>query len=167
MANKKIANATPTEYNGIKFKSLIESRIYRSLLTAGITPEYEKYTYILSPKAKTTVPFYNRTPKKGFHLINRNVSAITYTPDFTFTLNGVFVIIEVKGRENDVFPFKRNLFRKLLETFDFPVMFFEVRSKKELLQSLDVIKKYTNLSKSPKRYRNGVSKPKRNKLAGR
>lgn len=167
MANRKIANATPTEYKGISFKSLIEARIYKALLEVGITPEYEKYTYVLSPKAKTTVPFYNRTPKKGFHLINRNVSAITYTPDFTFTLNGLFVIIEVKGRENDVFPFKRNLFRKLLETFDYPVMFFEIRSKKELMQSLEVIKKHTNSDKSPKRYRNGISKLRRHKLAGR
>lgn len=167
MVNKKIANATPTEYNGIKFKSQIESRIYKALLTVGITPEYEKHTYILSPKSKTTVPFYNRTPKKGFHLINRNLSAITYTPDFTFTLNNVFVIIEVKGRENDVFPFKRNLFRKLLETFDFPVMFFEIRNKKELLQSLDIIKKYTNTEKRIKKYRNGIPRSKRNKLGCR
>lgn len=67
------------------------------------------------------------------------ISPITYTPDFTFLLNGVFVIIEVKGFENDVFPVKRNLFRKYLESATTPVMYFEVRNKRELMQSLNAV----------------------------
>lgn len=167
MANKKVLNATPNEYNGIKFKSIMETRIYKLLVKAGITPDYELNTYILSPSLKTTVPFYNRTPKKGFHRMGASVSSITYTPDFSFTYNGVFVIIEVKGRENDVFPFKKNLFRKLLETFDCPVIFFEIRSKKELFEALEIIKIYSNSIKKPNKYVNGISKSKRNKLGRR
>ena len=139
MANKKIINANPNEYNGINFKSDAERRIYQALLEAGIEADYEAHTFVLSPRIRPTIPFYNRTKAAGFHLITEPISRITYTPDFTFTLNGIFVIVEVKGWENDVFPLKRNLFRKYLETVDYPVMYFEIRSKKELLQALGIV----------------------------
>lgn len=138
--NKKIQNAHPNRYKGINFKSTTETRIYKALIAAGINPEYEAHTFVLSPRMRPTVPFYNRTKEKGFHLIMEPISPITYTPDFTFTLNGIFVIIEVKGFENDVFPVKRNLFRKCLESASTPVMYFEVRNKRELMQSLDAVK---------------------------
>lgn len=140
MENRKIQNAHPNRYNGIDFKSTTETRIYKALRTCGINPDYEAITYVLSPRMRPTVPFFNRTKEKGFHLIMEPISPITYTPDFTFTLNGIFVIVEVKGFENDVFPVKRNLFRKYLETLDYPVMYFEVRNKRELLQSLEFVK---------------------------
>lgn len=139
MDNRKIKNANPNEYKGIKFKSSAETRIYKALISQGITPDYEAHTFILSPKQRATVPFYNRTKVRGFHFISEPISQITYTPDFTFNLNGVFVIIEVKGIENDVFPVKKNLFRKYLETLDYPVMFFEIRNKAELLESLKIV----------------------------
>jgi len=145
MANKKIKNATATKFNGISFKSALEVRIYKALKGEGINPDYEKHTFVLSPKVVSTVPFYNRTPSKGFHKIQGNIQPITYTPDFTFELNGIFVVIEVKGFENDVFPIKRNLFRKYLEKVKRPVMYFEIRTKKELMESLKIIK---NVSKS-------------------
>ena len=167
MANKKVVNATPNEYNGIKFKSKTETRMYKALVESGIIPDYELNKYVLSPSMKTTVPFYNRTPKRGFHQMGSNVSEITYTPDFTFMMDNIFVIIEVKGKENDTFPLKKNLFRKLIETFDYPVLFFEVRSKKELLESLDIVKKYSNSFKKTKKYINGVPKSKRRKLGRR
>jgi hypothetical protein len=71
------------------------------------------------------------------------LSSITYTPDFTFLYNGIFVIIEVKGFVNDTYPLKRNLFRKLLEEVEIPTMYFEVRSKKELLLALEKVKMET------------------------
>ena len=140
MENKKIQNAHPNKYKGISFKSETEKRIYKALRSYGINPDYEANTFVLSPRMRPTIPFYNRTKEKGFHLIMEPISPITYTPDFTFTLNGIFVIVEVKGFENDVFPVKRNLFRKYLETVDYPVMYFEVRNKRELLQSLECVK---------------------------
>jgi hypothetical protein len=146
MSNKKIKNAASVKFAGITFKSALEVRIYKALKAEGINPDYEKHTYTLSPKISPTVPFYNRTPTKGFHQIKGPVQPITYTPDFTFELNGVFVIIEVKGFENDVFPVKRNLFRKYLETMKRPVMYFEIRTKKELIESLKVIKSYVSKS---------------------
>ena len=38
MENKKVKNATETEYNGIKFKSLTEVTIYKTLLQEGFEP---------------------------------------------------------------------------------------------------------------------------------
>lgn len=141
--NKKIKNARKTSSNGIEFKSALEKLVYNTLIEQGITPAYESNTYTLSDPLKPTKPFYVRTHIKGFHFEMRPLSPITYTPDFTFKLNGIFVVIEVKGFENDVFPVKRNLFRKVIEKWDIPVMYFEIKSKKELLIALDIVKMET------------------------
>lgn len=139
MENKKIKNATKTTESGIAFKSEAEARIYKVLVTEGFDPLYEKVTFTLSEKIRPTVPFFNRI-KGLLGLDMKPVQAITYTPDFTFEYNGILIVIEVKGFENDVFPVKRNLFRKHLETLNQPSMFFEVRTKKELLEALRIIR---------------------------
>lgn len=137
--NKKVINASPTKYRGIQFKSRLEVLVFKTLIENGIIPRYEKDTFILSPKVKSKVPFYNRTKVRGFHLMPPTIAQITYTPDFVFNYKGIMVIIEAKGKENDTFPIKKNLFRKLLETFKGKIIFFEVRSKKELLQALKIL----------------------------
>ena len=139
MENKKIKNATKTTELGIAFKSETEARIYKALVAEGFDPLYEKVTFTLSEKIRPTVPFFNRI-KGLLGLDMKPVQAITYTPDFTFEYNGILIVIEVKGFENDVFPVKRNLFRKHLETLSQPSMFFEVRTKKELLEALRIIR---------------------------
>lgn len=139
MENKKIKNATKTTESGIVFKSETEARIYKALVAEGFDPLYEKVTFTLSEKIRPTVPFFNRI-KGLLGLDMKPVQAITYTPDFTFEYNGILIVIEVKGFENDVFPVKRNLFRKHLETLNQPSMFFEVRTKKELLEALRIIR---------------------------
>lgn len=139
MENKKIKNATKTTESGIAFKSETEARIYKALVAEGFDPLYEKVTFTLSEKIRPTVPFFNRI-KGLLGLDMKPVQAITYTPDFTFEYNGILIVIEVKGFENDVFPVKRNLFRKHLETLNQSSMFFEVRTKKELLEALRIIR---------------------------
>jgi hypothetical protein len=139
MKNKKIRNATKTTELGIAFRSEVEARIYKALVAEGFNPLYEKVTFTLSEKIRPTVPFFNRI-KGLLSLDMKPVQAITYTPDFTFEYNGILIVIEVKGFENDVFPVKRNLFRKHLETLNQPSMFFEVRTKKELLEALRIIR---------------------------
>lgn len=147
--NKKIKNATPVNFNDIHFKSTIERTIYRALIQQGITPIYEGSTFTLSPRLRPIkVPYYTRRKVKGdsktqLCLDMSPIDSITYTPDFTFLLNGIFVIIEVKGFVNDIFPVKRNLFRKYLESSEIPIMYFEIRSKKELLRALEIVKMET------------------------
>lgn len=139
MENKKIKNATKTTSSGIEFKSYLESMIYRTLVEHGITPLYEGRTFEFVPRIRPTVPFYNRV-NKIFGLDAKPLQPITYTPDFTFEYNGILIIIEAKGFENDVYPVKKNLFRRNLETLKTPVMFFEIRTKKELLVALNLIR---------------------------
>lgn len=139
MENKKVRGTKEVVVNGIKFKSTIEGKVYEWLLEEGIQPKYEAKTYELSTSIRPTIPFFNRIGKL-FGIDMRPVQSITYTPDFTFEFNGIFIIIEVKGKENDVFPYKRNLFRKYLEDIETPVMFFEVRTKKELKETLRIIR---------------------------
>lgn len=139
MENKKVRGTKEVIVNDIKFKSTIEGRVYEWLLEEGIQPKYEASTYELSTSIRPTIPFFNRIGKL-FGIDMRPVQSITYTPDFTFEFNGIFIIIEVKGKENDVFPYKRNLFRKYLENIETPVMFFEIRTKKELKEALRIIR---------------------------
>lgn len=142
--NRKIKNTTPVVYDNIHFKSTIEKTVYNTLIQQGITPVYEGVTYTLSDKIRPCVtPYYVRRKTKEGNQLSLDMSPIddiTYTPDFTFRLNGIFVIMEVKGFVNNVYPTKKNLFRKLLEFVEEPTMFFEVRSKKEVLKSLEIIK---------------------------
>lgn len=139
MENKKIKNASQTTSSGIKFKSHLESLVYKVLVENGITPKYEEKTFEFVPKLRPTIPFFNRI-SKVFGLDMRPVRPITYTPDFTFEYDGMFIVIEVKGFENDVFYVKKNLFRRYLENLQQYSMYFEVRSKKEVLEVLRVIK---------------------------
>lgn len=139
MENKKIKNASEITSSGIKFKSHLESMIYRVLTENGITPEYESKTFEFVPKLRPTIPFFNRV-SKIFGLDMRPIRPITYTPDFIFKYNGILVIIEVKGFENDVFYVKKNLFRRYLEGLGEYSMYFEVRTKKELLEAIKIVK---------------------------
>lgn len=143
--NKKIANATRITYDNIQFKSKLEAMCYKTLKEHGIKAEYEKETFVLSPKLKPKIPFYTRGVKTPFHLHMRVIPELTYTPDFTFNYNNRHVIIEMKGFSNDTYPVKRNLFRKLINNKP-GVVFFEIRSKSELLKAIKIIKQDTNES---------------------
>lgn len=114
MVNKKIKGATICEYNGITFRSKQELSIYKYLLSVGITPEYEPTKFTIWDRDSFSVPYYDRFGKT-FKRILRKPTSVHYTPDFIFFVNGVKVILEVKGFKNDVAPYKIRLFRDFLE----------------------------------------------------
>jgi hypothetical protein len=144
--NKKIKNATQNIYDGIQFKSRLETIIYKTLKEKGFDPKYEPWKFTIWEGYKPKVPFFDRNSKTGLlKNNNKKIIDITYTPDFCFDYNDIFVIIEAKGLENDVFPLKKKLFRKYLESWDKPVVYFELYSKKQLLQAIDIIKSYEHL----------------------
>lgn len=142
--NKKVRNATPNVYNGIEFKSILEKSIYKNLLEAGITPEYESETFIIWKGFKPEIPFYDRQKIRGVRVWKNTLNKkplhdMTYTPDFIFKYHDIKVIIEAKGNENEQFPIKKKLFRAYLETLDYPVIYaeiFTVRQLKEFLEEL-------------------------------
>lgn len=144
MANKKILNATPTEYNGIKFKSLIEVMVYKTLLQYGFNPLYEPTTYIIWQGFRPTVPYYTRDSKKVMICNMRKLVDITLTPDFYIQYNGYKIIIEAKGFENELFPYKLKMLREVLETYPDKdkYLIFEIFTKKQLLEAIEIIKKY-------------------------
>ena len=140
--NKKIKNARESVFNGITFKSKLEESFYKTLKAANLDPDYELMKFILIDGFRPTVPFYNRSKSKVFRLDMSKVRDITYTPDFTLLYNDILFIIEAKGIENDTYPLKKKLFRRLLESMKVPCVYFEVHTKRELLEVIKIIKSY-------------------------
>ena len=161
--NKKIRNATVAKVKGITFKSQTEKMVYKALLDNNIEPEYEKHTFLLWDGFTPVTPFYDqetnkqqekrnqaensgKTTPKELILKSEKVIGIRYTPDFHFKVKDVDIWIEVKGIENDVFYIKKKLFRKFLddrfEKEGKRSMFFEIYTKRQLLQALEIINNY-------------------------
>ena len=78
----KVKNATPTQLDGIKFRSKLEAYTYKKLKEANIKAEYEPIHFELIPK---------------FEYQGEKVRAMTYLPDFV----GKDFIIECKGLMGD------------------------------------------------------------------
>ena len=144
MTNHKVKNATPLEYNNIQFKSRLEVMIYKTLLQEGFNVKYEPTKYIIWEGFKPNVSFYNKDKKtRMLKLDNKRLIDITYTPDFVFEYKDTTIVIEAKGFENDTFPIKKKLFRKWLENQNSQgnkYIFFEIFTKKQLMQAIDIIK---------------------------
>ena len=139
--SKKIKNATPLEYRGIKFKSKLEMVSYVTLKEAGLPVKYEPRKFILWEGFRPTVPFYDRDKvTRTLKLEKKKLLPITYTPDFVFNWKGHMIVIEAKGLENEVFPIKKKMFRAWLEENEPDSLYFEIFSKRQLLQAIDIIK---------------------------
>ena len=151
--NRKIINATCAEYDGITFRSTTERNMYKKLISLGMTPKYEPDTFCLWNGFRPTKQWYidgipQNTKKKN--PITGKMDVLTdkpqsfedwnYTPDFKLTKNGYTVYIEVKGYPNDLWPYKRKLFLKLLETYP-NTHFFEVKTIKGLVKCVEIISK--------------------------
>lgn len=145
--NKKIKNASPLEYEGISFKSKLEKMIYQTLKEQGFPVEYEPHKFILWQGFRPTVPFYDKDKyTRMLKLESKKIIDITYTPDFVFTYNGFLVIIEAKGMENDCFYLKKKMFRKWLEDNHPKSIYFEIYTKKQLLQAISIIQNLSQKS---------------------
>lgn len=155
--NKKIRGATKTSSLGITFKSQLEKSLYKTLLELGFNPKYEPRTFVVWGGFTAITPFYDREtdtqrdkrdPKSSKILVEKShiVQPIRYTPDIYFEYKGIDVWIEAKGIENDVFYIKKKLFRKYLDEVLSATgkksLYFEVYTKKQLLQAIDIVKSY-------------------------
>ena len=159
MVNKKTRNATICKGSSITFKSQLEKTIYNTLVEQGFIPEYEPKRIVLLNFEPCTDPFYDKEtdtqykkrigeggkPPKLLNLKSNTILPITYTPDFYIRHNNVDVWIEAKGMENDVYYLKKKLFRRYLEEQSkqgVKSIFFEIYSKKQLLQAIEIFKQY-------------------------
>lgn len=159
--NKKIRNATVCKGSGISFKSALERSVYNTLRQSGFDPKYEPKTYMLWSGFVPITPFYDKETdtqqrkridggdtNKSKILVPKTekIIGIRYTPDFYFRYGKLDVYIETKGFENDVFYIKKKMFRYLLDQKFFSTgqhsIFFEIYTKKQLLQAIETIKSY-------------------------
>lgn len=155
--NKKIKNAHPKIFNGIKFKSQLEIMTYKILIEQGFSPTYEQKRFVIWEGFCPTIPFLtkNRFKRKNHNIKvlspftckdERPIESITYTPDFTFNYNGKCIIVECKGMMNDVFPYKFKLFRQELEKDPNKqnIELWEIHTKKQLLECIEQLKSKDN-----------------------
>lgn len=159
--NKKIRNATQSISGGITFKSKLEKSIYDTLLEQGFNPKYEPITFVIWEGLRPTIPYYDRETnyQRGVRLAASGGSSakmlvrkkarilnVQYTPDFYFKYNDLNVYIEAKGIENDVFYLKKKMFIKYLDDLYLEKgeksIYFEVYTRKQLLQAIEIIKNY-------------------------
>ena len=160
MANRKIRNATQSSSKGITFKSQLEKSIYNTLLQQGFEPQYEPTTFTLWEGFVPITPYYDKETdnqktkrlsdgtdtRTSKILIQKTgkIVGIRYTPDFYFRYKDLNVYIEAKGIENDVFYIKKKMFIKYLDNLHIEKgeksIYFEVYTKKQLLQAVEIIK---------------------------
>lgn len=158
----KIRNATICKDSSITFKSVLEKSIYNTLLQQGFEPQYEPTTFTLWEGFEPITPYYDKeTDKQKIKRLSEGIDTraskiliqktgkivgIRYTPDFYFRYGKLDVYIEAKGIENDVFYIKKKLFIKYLDDWfiktNQPSIYFEIYTKKQLLQAIEIIKKY-------------------------
>lgn len=139
--NKKIKNASPLEYDSISFKSKLEKMVYQTLKEHDLPVEYEPKKFIIWEGFKPTVPFYNKDIKtRMLKQDNKKIINVSYTPDFVFKYKDYLVVIEAKGIENNCFYLKKKMFRKWLEEHEPKSIYFEIYTKKQLLQAIEIIK---------------------------
>lgn len=119
--NKKVKNATPIEVDGIRFRSTLESFVYKLLKENNIPFLYEKETITFIP---------------AFEYLGKKIRPWTYTPDFT----GDNFVIEVKGWANDAFPNKWKLLKYMYFQQKKEIELFLVHSKKEAIEAVEKIK---------------------------
>lgn len=121
VTNKKVKNAQSNIYNGIKFRSKLETYTYKKLEEAKIYNEYEQNRFELIP---------------AFTFLGKKIRAMTYLPDFV----GKTFIIECKGFPNDAWPLREKLFKYKLYLTNDQRQFFIVHSQKEVDECIKQIK---------------------------
>lgn len=117
----KVKNATPNIYNGIKFKSKLETYTYKKLKEAKIKADYEPTHFELIPK---------------FEYQGEKVRAMTYLPDFV----GKDFIIECKGLMGDSFPLRWKIFKYTLMKQNSNYKLYLVRNQKQVDELINKLK---------------------------
>lgn len=120
-SQSKVRNATPNEYDGIKFRSKLETYTYKKLKEANIIADYEMHRYELLP---------------AFAFNDKKYRPMTYLPDFV----GKNFIIECKGYPNEAWPLREKLFRYYLYSNKLDIDFYIVHTQKEVDELIKKLK---------------------------
>ena len=102
---KKVVQSRKVIIDGIQFASVLESVMYKLLKEAGIKFTYEGKSFQTFEPLVLEEGCWERATKRSKEMIDRrNVTKVSYTPDFIGEDEEWF--IEVKGRANESFPIK-------------------------------------------------------------
>jgi hypothetical protein len=121
-----------------KFRSKLEQTAANLLTEEGVWFEYEPYAVTFLKGYKSNILSYEKVGKK-FKEINR-VYKISYTPDFV----GKGWVMETKGMKTPDFQIKWKLFKKHLEDNQIDAVLFMPTNKKEIIESISIIKQLNN-----------------------
>lgn len=122
MENRKIRNATPSEYKGRVYRSKLEAKFAWMLDGNHIPFKYEEETWEVLPKQT---------------YMGKTVRAVTYTPDFIIG----DTVVEIKGWRNDVYPLKKKLIIKYINEHRPGTVFIEAHTMKDMAEAITQIKK--------------------------
>ena len=144
MRNKRVVNATPKEYMGISFRSILERDTYKAMKEAGLEPEYERYRFILQDskhfKVYQYIPYKDRKSHKDtWGLFPYKTLSIKYTPDFVVKRGKTLFIIECKGYQTEKYPYQKRLFMNYLEKNIPDSVFMEIHNKQQLDKAIELI----------------------------
>ena len=117
----KVKNAQPNVYDGVRFRSKLETYTYKKLKEANIKAEYEPIHFELIPK---------------FEYQGEKVRAMTYLPDFV----GKDFIIECKGLMGDSFPLRWKIFKYTLMKQNSNYKLYLVRNQKQVDELIKKLK---------------------------
>lgn len=122
MVNRKVKNATPTTYNGIRFRSKLEASFAKTMDELGIKYQYEPFKIELVP---------------SFQYMGKTIRCWDYIPDFVVFNN---IIIEAKGFPNNAWPYKKKMILKHIVDNDYKYEFYEVKTITQLKKLIDELK---------------------------
>lgn len=122
----RVKNVQPNTYNGIKFRSKLETYTYKKLKEAKIEAKYEPTHFELIPK---------------FEYQGEKVRAMTYLPDFV----GKDFIIECKGLIGESFSLRWKIFKYILMKQNSNYKLYLVRNQKQVDELVKRLKACQNL----------------------
>lgn len=136
----KVKNATPNEYDGIEFRSRLETYCYKKLKEAGIEFKYEEEVFTLLESFTFPNDSYELTNRKTktFGIKTDKIRKMTYKPDFTNLDKGW--IIECKGMPTDQHIIKWKIFKHYIYKNNLKYNLYVPRNQKQIDIVVDLIK---------------------------
>ena len=136
---RQVVNSTKTKIDGILFASKLEGMMYTMLKKAGINFTYEGKSYVTFDPITLEQECWERATKKSKAMIDRrNVTKVSYTPDFIGENEEWF--IECKGRANESFSIRWKLFKQRTAEMIPPPIIFKPTNKADCQQVIEILK---------------------------
>lgn len=154
--NRKVKNAKVVYVDGIKFLSTFESDCYILLKSSCLKFAYSPETITVWNSRRVDKVYVYETRRKLFGIYKAiKPQDSTYTPDFVIYShnNKKKIYVEIKGKQNDVFPTKRKMFYDWLQSQmennkDIELRYAFIKSKTALKQFIDEVSKDDEFGKA-------------------